>query len=88
MLCPFLQVTKVCNSYLIASDLYLPHLQENALLLPSHRSSSVPAFTKEGNATFGGMFRIVRSISQMNEKIATTTFPTDETGKIYISSLL
>lgn len=55
---------------------------EKALQLPIHRSRSVPAFTGEGNAPVGGMFRIVRSIPQLNEKPATTTsptFPTDET---------
>lgn len=60
---------------------------EKGLQLPIHRSRSVPTFTEEGNATpLGGMFRIVRTIRPLDEKIATTTSmasPTNDTGKIY-----
>ncbi|KAJ1398471.1 Zinc finger, RING-CH-type [Sesbania bispinosa] len=56
---------------------------EKGLQLPIHRSRSVPTFTVEGNATpLGGMFRIVRTIRPLDEKIATTTSvasPTNDT---------
>jgi hypothetical protein len=64
-------------------------LQEKELQLPIHRSRSVPAFTEE-DTPVGGMFRIVRNIPQLNEKIATITCaasPTSENGKFIDYSL-
>ncbi|XP_004497493.1 uncharacterized protein [Cicer arietinum] len=43
---------------------------EKELQLPIHRSRSVPAFTEE-DTPVGGMFRIFRTIPQLNEKITT-----------------
>ncbi|PNX98739.1 RING/U-box protein [Trifolium pratense] len=52
---------------------------EKELQLPIHRSRSVPAFTED--TPVGGMFRIVRNIPQLNEKIATTASAASPTSE-------
>ncbi|CAJ2656674.1 uncharacterized protein LOC123922782 isoform X3 [Trifolium pratense] len=52
---------------------------EKELQLPIHRSRSVPAFTED--TPVGGMFRIVRNIPQLNEKIATTSSAASPTSE-------
>ncbi|GAU49134.1 hypothetical protein TSUD_406990 [Trifolium subterraneum] len=55
-------------------------VSEKELQLPIHRSRSVPALTGE-DTPVGGKFRIVRNITQLNEKIATITSAASPTSE-------
>lgn len=56
--------------------------QKKGQQLPIHRSRSVPALTKYGNTSVGGMFRVVPTTPRLAGSIAKTSMksPPDDTG--------